>query len=655
LKSLFTRSEGIFMTRLLLFSGRGLLAVLALGFLLSFSSTLNAQDADLSIVKSAASASAAPDTDVEYDISVSNFSGTSSTPTNTLTDNVPAGMTFVSETHPDGWSCTTPTPGTGGTITCTSPDPIADEASVLFHFVFHINANATTGTAITNTATISHSGADPNSENDSSSATVTVGAGAAGPLAVHDVLISEFRLSGPGGNSDEYIELYCNRDTDCDIGGASIRSFDPNVGDFSITFPFQTIIPARQFLLMADTTQYSLPGYATPDFDVHDPMIPDFFIDNEGIQLIGNDEPIVIDSVGFIGGGNEESYIEGTGLQRATGPRPAEQYAYVRRRETGPLVDTDNNAADFVLVSVTGTAHPGITAPPVLGAPGPQSLSSPKSYKNTQMTGSLVEPAADAHITPNRVRVGTGDTGTLSIRRTITNNTNQTFDYVRFRVIDIPTLNSPNPTGTRAQLRLVTSGDAETFVNSETRQVIIRGTILEYDSGTEPVQPNGGGLNSSVRANLPPPALPGHPADVTLSLPAGSLVEPGNTLDVQFLLNVVKAGDYRFYVFVEARTFAVESAPPAGTRAPRQFINLKRAAKAIAPGTKKPKPNTLFPAKPTHGAVVNSNARPIINLPMTSKSITKKREKRKKVRRRSSAALRARAEAKRRSQTPAQH
>ena len=641
------------MNRLLVFCGRrGLLAVLALVFLFSFGATLKAQDADLSIVKSASSATAAPDTDVQYDISVSNFSGTTSTPTNTLTDTVPAGMTFASETHPAGWSCTSPAVGTGGTITCTSPDPIADESSILFSFVFHVNAGLTNGTVITNTATISHAGADPNSENDSSSATITVGAGAAGPLAAHDVLISEFRLSGPGGDSDEYIELYCNRDTDCDIGGASIRSFDPNVGDFSVTFPLQTIIPARQYLLMADTTQYSLPGYATPDFDVHDPMIADFFIDNEGIQLIGNDEPIVIDSVGFIGGGNDTAYIEGTGLQRATGPRPAEQYAYVRRRETGPLVDTDNNAADFVLVSVTGTAHPGITAPPVLGAPGPQSLSSPKSYKNAQITGSLVEPAVDPHVTPNRVRVGVGDTGTLSIRRTITNNTNQTFDYVRFRVIDIPTLHSPNPGG-RAELRLVTSGDAETFVNSETRQVIIRGTILEYDSGTEPVQPNGGGLNSSVRANLPEPGLAGHPADVSLPLPAGSLVEPGNTLDVQFLLNVVKAGDYRFYVFVEARTFAETGAP--APSAPRQLINLKRAAKAIGPASKKPKPNTLFPTKSSNGSVVNSGARPIINLPIASTPVNKKREKRKKVRRRSSAALRAKAEAKSRSQTPAQN
>jgi uncharacterized repeat protein (TIGR01451 family) len=641
------------MNRLLLLNRRGLLAVLALVFLFGVVQTTKAQNADLSIIKSSNSSIVVAGTDVPYDISVSNFSGETSTPTNTVTDNLPAGMTFVSEIHPDGWTCITPAVGSGGTITCTSADPISDESSSSFTFVFHLDSGVSNGTVIMNTATISHAGSDTNSENDSSTATVTVGAAPPPQLDVHDVLISEFRLSGPGGASDEYIEFYCNRDTNCDLSGAAIRSYDPNLpGDFSITFPGQTVIPARQYFLVADTSQYTLPIYATPDFDVHDPMIPDFFIDNEGIQLIGPDEPIVIDSVGFIGGGNEEQYVEGTGLQRATSARPADQYAYVRRREAGPLVDTDNNANDFVLVSVTGAPHPGITAPPVLGAPGPQSLRSPLSYNNALFPGSLVEPANDAHATPNRVRTGSGNSGTLSIRRTITNNTNQTFDYVRFRVIDIPTLNTPNPGG-RAELRLITSGDAETFVNSQTRQVIIRGTILEYDSGTEPVQPNGGGLNSTVRANLPEPELTAHPADVSLSLPAGSLVEPGDTLDVQFLLNVVKAGDYRFYVFVEARTFDVPTLPAAP--APRHLINLKRAAKAIAPGSKKPKPNTLFPTKSTNGGVVNSSARPIINLPMASTPVTKKREKRKKVRRRSSAALRARAEAKHRSETPAQN
>ncbi|HST52410.1 MAG TPA: lamin tail domain-containing protein [Pyrinomonadaceae bacterium] len=382
-------------------------------------------------------------------------------------------------------------------------------------------------------------------------------------VAPHDVLISEFRLSGPGGDSDEFIEFYCNRDTDCDISNFVIQAHDPSFGDFTVSFPDDTVIPARQYLLVGDSSQYSLPDYATLDFDVSSGF--DFFIDNEGLQLLADDEETVIDSVGFIGGGNASTYIEGTGLQPATDARPADQYSYVRKRTmatNGLPQDTDNNAEDFVLVSVTGAAHPGITAPPVLGAPGPQGLDSPPTYDKTQFPDSLVEPDASPQTSPNRVRTGSGDSGTLSIRRTVTNNTDQAFDYISFRVIEIPTLNSPQTISGQAELRLVTSPDAETFTNGDGRKVTIRGTILEFDpdADTEPAQPNGGGLNSTVQVNLGPEEL----------------ILPGETVDVQFLLNVVHAGNYRFFLYVEA--FPSEVPPSSSAVAHSRSINGKATA-----------------------------------------------------------------------------
>jgi len=633
----------------------GALPLFVIVFMLALTSTVAAQDADLSVVKSADSPTAAAGSDVGFDVSVSNFSGTTSTPTNTLTDVIPAGMTFVSETHPAGWTCITPSVGSGGSITCTLESAIPDETSYLFSFVLHIPPGAANGDVFVNTASISHQGVDPNSDNDSSSALVTVGAPPPGPLAPHDVLISEFRLSGPGGPSDEYIEFYCNRDMPCDLTGSTIRSYDTTTAsDFIVGFPPGTIIPARQFLLIADFAQYSLFNYALPDIDVNCGCVPDFFIDNQGIQLIGADEPIALDSVGFIGGGNDTQYIEGTGLQPSGGitpSRPADQYAYVRKRTmatNGLPQDTNNNADDFVLVSVTGTPHPGISTYPVLGAPGPKSLTSPTSYSNSQMPGSFVEPTADPHDTPNRVRTGSGDSGTLSIRRTLTNNTNQAFDYISFRVIEIPTLNSPNTTGDRSELRLITSGNAETFTNSETRTVFIRGTILEFDDGCgcgEPQQPNGGGLNSTVHADLSDQAI----------------IQPGETVDVQFLFNVVHAGSYRFFVYVEAfpaeqqqgdsplsthakgRQLASSSRPSAS----RHMINLKRGIKPIVPFTKKPK---LGGALSTKSAVARPPlmiVRPILNLAPVRTSASSTRLRRKtRVRRKSSTALRARAEAK---------
>ncbi|MDT7807107.1 MAG: hypothetical protein QOJ70_920 [Acidobacteriota bacterium] len=360
------------------------------------------------------------------------------------------------------------------------------------------------------------------------------------PVGPGEVLISEFRLSGPSGSTDEYIEFYCNRDTDCDISNYIIQGFDTDLGDYTITLEGSFVIPTRGHLLVGNSIGYSLSSYASLDADVSSGT--DVFVDNQGFQLRDNTGMVVIDSVGFIDGGNNATYIEGTGLEQSFS-RPADQYAYVRKMGTangGRPQDTNNNANDFVLVSVTGAPHDGITAPPVLGAPGPQGLTSAADFNNST-TGSLVEPNADKSAPPNRVRTGSGDSGTLSIRRSVTNNTDQFINYLAFRVIDITTLNSPPVAGAsppQAQLRLVTSSDAETFTNSQGRTVVIRGTVLEFDDGCgcEPAQPDGGGLNTSVNVGN-----------------FGGL-EPGATIDVQFLLNVVQAGTFRFYVNVEALT-----------------------------------------------------------------------------------------------------
>src|SRR2546430_16970571 len=107
-----------------------------------------------------------------------------------------------------------------------------------------------------------------------------------------------------------------------------LRTYYPNLGgDFAASFPSGSVIPSRQYLLViSDGGQYSLIDYALPDFTVSDPDRPDFFSDNEGIQLIGADEPIAIDSVGFIGGGKAGPLIEGEGLGRATGAPPRRPY-----------------------------------------------------------------------------------------------------------------------------------------------------------------------------------------------------------------------------------------------------------------------------------------------------------------------------------------
>ncbi|MFY9621980.1 MAG: hypothetical protein WAM70_14665 [Pyrinomonadaceae bacterium] len=615
--------------------------------LVTFVASVSAQD--IAVTKTTESGLVAADTDVTYTVSVSNSTG--STGSTTLTDTVPANMTFVSAVVPDGWDCgMLPTPGSGGTITCTLAGNMPDESAFFFTFVFHVVPGTENGTQITNTASITNA-ADNNSSNNSSPVTVTVGAPPPPPpvstIGPKDVLISEFRLSGPNGSNDEYVELYCNRNTDCDLSGARLRLFVPSGNpevpgsQVTVTFPGQTIIPARHFLLVGNESGYSLFEYGSIDF-----LLSTDIVDNGGVQLISlGEEPVVIDSVGFI----SAPYAEGTGLESAMS-RPPDQYAYVRKRTmatNGLPQDTDNNADDFVLVSVTGASHAGITAPPVLGAPGPKGLTSPRSYNNVQMPASLVDQTKSKDADPNSVRVGEGDSGTLSIRRSLFNNTGNNLDYLSFRVIEIPTLNSPATLQTpQAELRLISSEDTTAIVPSrQITPILIFGTHLEYDDTLEPIQPEGGGLNSTV------------------SIFNEGSIEENEVVDVQFLLEVRKAGSYRFFVYVEAgfpRGIEIGASAPNAPRiratrtTPREFAEMTHGPLAVRKA-KVPTPVITPVRTPVSTPAANANLQtaPPARVSTTPRLIIinrgiaedeKKPRKKKRVRRKNSAALEKKAE-----------
>ncbi len=132
-------------------------------------SLLQAQEADLLVTKSGPSESAA-DTDVSYSVGVTNL-GPDSSATVTLTDAIPAGMTYVSATQDNGpsFGCTTPNPGDSvGTISCSIATLTAG-SSANFTFVFHIPPTTPPGTSFTNIANVA-SATDPNSENDAAAA-----------------------------------------------------------------------------------------------------------------------------------------------------------------------------------------------------------------------------------------------------------------------------------------------------------------------------------------------------------------------------------------------------------------------------------------------------------------------------------------------------
>jgi hypothetical protein len=353
-----------------------------------------------------------------------------------------------------------------------------------------------------------------------------------------DVLISEFRHRGANGALDEYVELYNNTNSDITVsttdssGGWTLvaRSADGTSATAVAAIPNGTVLFARSHLL-ATGANYSLAAYAASDLALTQDLE-----DNSGFALFKTQNPSNfteanrLDAVGFNNatGAVPDLTREGGGLP-PVGTADGE-YAHVRKLTSGLPQDTNDNAADFVFVSTTAGAFGGAVAS-VLGAPGPEGSLSPVRFDGF-ITSSLIDTGVPAASPPNRVRNGSGDSGTIVIRRQYTNTTAFAINRLRFRAVNITTFNSENVCGgcQQAVLALLSSSDA--LVATSTRgTIVVRGLTLEEP----PPQPFGGGLNSSV----------------TVALPVGGL-PPGESIDVQFVLGVAKAGFFRFFVNVEA-------------------------------------------------------------------------------------------------------
>jgi hypothetical protein len=271
--------------------------------------------------------------------------------------------------------------------------------------------------------------------------------------------------------------------------------------------------------------------------------------DGSGIALFGTADPSSytlanrIDAAGYAT--VDALYREGVGFPAAGAEATSDlEYSFVRRvcvfggagcAGPGQPKDTAENGADFVVVNPEAAPT---TLGAKLGAPGPQGRQSPVNG-NALMPGTLLDTSVSASQPPNRVRtfatVSNGTFGTLSVRRTITNNTGAPVRYLGFRIIDITT--NPAPAGT-ADLRALDSTDIQVTVNGS--PVDVRGTFVEEP----PTQPNGGGLNSSLAVG---------------AIDLENQLEDGESVSVQFLLGIMQTGGFRFYVNIEMLT---DKGPP---------------------------------------------------------------------------------------------
>ena len=418
-----------------------------------------------------------------------------------------------------------------------------------------------------------------------------LGSGSTVPL-----LISEFRLRGPNGPGDEFIEIYNNSDFSHTVNsvdgtssgyalvGSSNAVINDNLPATRFVIPNGTVIPARGHILATNSASsgYSLSNYpagsgltATPDitFTIQIP-------DNVGITLFGTSVAFNfnlanrIDAVGS-SADNNSLYREGAGYAPITSSNL--EGSFFRKlpggctgslsgncnnitlvsTTLGPLspypIDTDNNASDFLYGDVAAT---DLGTSRRLGTPGPENLGGPiTGILSPGLVVSRLDSTVPEDSAPNRVRntspgsLQNSTFGTVTFRRRITNNIGQPITRLRFRIFDITTLPSigsgcnvePAPAGCAADLRALSANFASVTVNdpvscapaSTPCNVAVQATTLEGP----PVQSFGGGFNSSWSAD---------------SICAATPLFNNGSINLQFVTGVQQTGIDRLYVVVEA-------------------------------------------------------------------------------------------------------
>ncbi|MET0646556.1 MAG: hypothetical protein ABW208_08030, partial [Pyrinomonadaceae bacterium] len=374
------------------------------------------------------------------------------------------------------------------------------------------------------------------------------------------LLISEFRVRGPSGANDEFIEVYNNSGaahTVADSSGGSGYAVAASDGVARCVIPNGTVIPERGHYLCTNSVAYSLSGNATGNA-TYTTDIPD----NAGIAIFNTSVAASftlatrLDAVGSTSEANT-LYKEGTGYPALT-PFSIDYSFYRDNCGKGGSItvlgacptggnpkDTNNNASDFVFVDTNGTSA---GAGQRLGAPGPENLASP-IQRNASFPGLNLDSSVGSSSPPNRVRDFTSDPannstfGTLDLRKRVVNNTGGSVTRLRFRVIDLTTF--PAPSGfadlrPRTSTLVVVSGIndpatclASNGVATTPCTVNVQGTTLEQP----PSQPNGGGFNSTLSVGT-----------ITLGTPLAN----GASVNVRFLLGIQQTGTFKFFVNVEA-------------------------------------------------------------------------------------------------------
>jgi hypothetical protein len=128
--------------------------------------------ADLAVTKSGSPANVLSDTALTYTIAVTNTLDDAAQNV-VLTDPLPANIAFQSVSSPAGWSCSAPSVGGTGMLTCNASS-LAAQSIATITVAVKVNCNVPNGTSIANTVTVSSDTLDPNPANNTMTASAIV-------------------------------------------------------------------------------------------------------------------------------------------------------------------------------------------------------------------------------------------------------------------------------------------------------------------------------------------------------------------------------------------------------------------------------------------------------------------------------------------------
>ncbi len=353
-------------------------------------------------------------------------------------------------------------------------------------------------------------------------------------VSAGSLLISEFRERGRLGAKDEYVKLFNPNDFDVTVQtsdgspGLVLAASTGNTLSAVATIPNQVTIGARGHYLLTNNDPFG--GFSIIDYPtgrgsvtaVGDGTFTTDIPDNASLVLMKTSNPTeftvanVVDAVGFEG----SNWYEGKPLPALENSNS--EWSYVRKFAADGLEDAGNNRADFLLVENHAASYSsgGSKIYSVLGAPAPETSESLRLFSPAQT--SLTDYGIETY---DPTPVPNGPQGTLTVYRTIVNNTGGSLIALRLRAISFPTAGSElqRRYSSHPDFRIATSPDEGT---------LIKGSTL----AAERLQPNGGGINSTLSVDSVTPANP---------------LLPGQSVVVAIRFTVVKYGRHPLKLAVE--------------------------------------------------------------------------------------------------------